>query len=163
MKKIVMMTAITVLCCSFNLHAASRVLANNGKSDYAIRLCAEPTPAERHAAKELQRFFKEITGAELPVREAGALPEHAILVGRDAEAERLVPGVDWAKLGDEGLVVRTAGPHLLLAGGRPRGTLYAVYSFLEDELGCRWFFERNLRCSGTFTSAPSSSASIPAI
>jgi Domain of unknown function (DUF4838)/Glycosyl hydrolase family 67 N-terminus len=130
---------VVVLCCSFNLHAASRVIADQGKSDYAIRLCAGSTPAERHAAEELQRFLKEIAGAELPIREAGALPEHAILVGRDAEAERLVPGVDWAKLGDEGLVVRTAGPHLLLAGGRPRGTLYAVYSFLEDELGCRWF------------------------
>ena len=139
MKKFLLMIAVALLCCAFDLQAASRVLFDKGHSDYIIRLCAEPTPAERHAAEELQRFLKEIAGAELPIREAGVLSERAILVGRDAEAERLVPGVDWVKLGDEGLVVRTSGPHLLLAGGRPRGTLYAVYSFLEDDLGCRWF------------------------
>ncbi|MBM3887624.1 MAG: DUF4838 domain-containing protein [Verrucomicrobia bacterium] len=118
--------------------AAERVLAEKGRSAYAIRLCAEPTPAERHAAEELKRFLKEISGVELPVREAGAASARSILVGRDAEVERLASGVDWAKLGSEGFVVRTCGPHLVLAGGRPRGTLYALYSFLDQELGCRW-------------------------
>ena len=28
---------------------------------------------------------------------------------------------------------------MLFAGDRPRGTLYAVYSFLEDAVGCRWW------------------------
>jgi hypothetical protein len=28
---------------------------------------------------------------------------------------------------------------LILAGGRPRGTLYAVYTFLEEHIGCRWW------------------------
>ena len=130
---------LVALLSSPGTFAASRVLAEAGRSDYTIRLRAEATPAERHAAEELQRFLKEIGGVELPIREAGSLPARAILVGRDAETDRLAPDVDWAKLGGEGLVVRTAGPHLLLAGGRPRGTLYAVYSFLEEELGCRWF------------------------
>jgi len=31
------------------------------------------------------------------------------------------------------------GRHLVLTGGRPRGTLYAVYEFLDGELGCRWY------------------------
>ena len=28
---------------------------------------------------------------------------------------------------------------MFLAGDRPRGTLYAVYTFLEDMVGCRWW------------------------
>jgi len=36
-------------------------------------------------------------------------------------------------------VLRTVGDTLYLAGGRPRGTLYAVYTFLEDVVGCRWW------------------------
>jgi hypothetical protein len=35
--------------------------------------------------------------------------------------------------------MRTIGDDLILAGGHPRGTLYAVYTFLEDEVGCRWW------------------------
>ncbi len=118
--------------------AADRVLAEGGKSAYTIRVCADPALAEQHAAEELQRFLKEVTGAELPLQPAGAVPARAILVGRDAEADALAPGTDWAKLGGEGFVVRTAGDRLVLAGGRPRGTLYAVYSFLDEEVGCRW-------------------------
>ena len=35
---------------------------------------------------------------------------------------------------------------LILAGGRPRGTLYAVYRFLGDEIGVRWWspFEQHV-------------------
>ncbi len=42
-------------------------------------------------------------------------------------------------LGAEGIIIRTIGDDLVLAGGQPRGTLYAVYTFLEDQLGCRWW------------------------
>ncbi|MFZ2643776.1 MAG: hypothetical protein WA117_22480, partial [Verrucomicrobiia bacterium] len=92
MKKTAMMIVVTVLCCALDLYAASRVLVENNKSDYVIRLCAEPTPAERHAAEELKRYLKEISGVELPIREAGALPARAILVGRDSEADRAASG-----------------------------------------------------------------------
>ena len=30
------------------------------------------------------------------------------------------------------------GQDLVLTGGRPRGTLYAVYEFLERQVGCHW-------------------------
>ncbi|MFQ5810366.1 MAG: DUF4838 domain-containing protein, partial [Armatimonadota bacterium] len=38
----------------------------------------------------------------------------------------------------EAFVVRTTGDDLVLAGAADRGTLYAVYDFLEEEFGCRW-------------------------
>ena len=37
--------------------------------------------------------------------------------------------------------MRSEGRDLILAGGRDRGTVYAVYSFLEDVVGCRWWTE----------------------
>ena len=118
-------------------------LASGGASTYKIRLCANPILAEKTAANELQKYLREITGVTLPIQEAGPLPANAILVGRDAVSdslcESLVLDTPLAKLGEEGFVVATAGSRLVLAGGRPRGTLYAVYSFLDQELGCRWF------------------------
>jgi len=37
------------------------------------------------------------------------------------------------------MLIKTQDGNLILAGGRPRGTLYAVYTFLEDAVGCRWW------------------------
>jgi hypothetical protein len=48
-------------------------------------------------------------------------------------------GSGYAGLGPEEYVIRTQGGRLLLAGGRPRGTLYAVYRFLQEQLGVRWY------------------------
>ncbi|MDH7570072.1 MAG: DUF4838 domain-containing protein, partial [Armatimonadota bacterium] len=118
--------------------AQKMVLADRGRSQYTIRLCANPTVSEEYAALELQRLLKEITGAELPIQRAGSLPLFAILVGPDETADYVAPGIPWDELGEEGFVVRREGDRLVLAGQRPRGTLYAVYSFLDQEVGCRW-------------------------
>ena len=46
-------------------------------------------------------------------------------------------GFETGKLGeaDLGIVIRDG--NIAIAGGRPRGTLYGVYTFLEDYLGDR--------------------------
>jgi len=51
---------------------------------------------------------------------------------------RLGLQVDPAKLGPEGFLLRTLQDHLLIIGGKPRGTLYGVYALLEEKLGVRW-------------------------
>jgi len=52
------------------------------------------------------------------------------------------PKVDLASLGHDGIVMKTKDERLFLAGGRPRGTLYAVYTFLEEVVGVRWWGSR---------------------
>ena len=88
---------------------------------------------ENLAAKQLAAYLKQISGATFSVKTAPEpLPDRAILVG--PLGVRLP-----ADLGEEGYVIRTRGKVLLIAGGSPRGTLYGVYGFLEDVLGCRWW------------------------
>ena len=62
-----------------------------------------------------------------------------ILVGRSKALDELNLAIDWDALGDEGFVIRTAGPHLVIAGGPRRGTINGVYTFLEEIVGIRWF------------------------
>lgn len=99
-----------------------------------------PDSVERHAASELAAHLEQVTGRAFPVGTArgpaGRGPR--FLVGRTPEAERLAEGVDWERLGEDGCVVHTAGDALVLAGSSPRGTLYAVYEFLQEVVGCRW-------------------------
>ncbi len=117
---------------------AGLVLSKGGQTDYTIVISPEASASERHAAEELRAFLKQITGAEFPVGTEAA-PGPMILIGQSPALAGLGVQVPWAELGDEGFVIRTMGPHLVLAGGRLRGSMYAVYTFLEDYAGCRWF------------------------
>jgi hypothetical protein len=47
-------------------------------------------------------------------------------------------GFDTAKMGDEDLRIIIRRDNVAIAGGRPRGTLYGVYTFLEDYVGVRF-------------------------
>ena len=132
--------ATTACCCA--APAPALTLARDGKTTYRIILPDEAAEPERHAADELAAFLKQSTGAEFPVlgaKDCGDAETAAILVGWSPQARGLVKEVKPDSLGAEEFVIETRTPHLVLAGGQPRGTLYAVYSFLEDQVGCRWF------------------------
>lgn len=117
------------------------VLVENGRSDCVIVLPAEPSAVESTAAGELQKHLQEVTGAKLEIVGEGKSPTavRRILVGASAEAGKLLEGLDLQSLGHDGIVMKTSGDAIVLAGRAPRGTLYAVYTFLEDVIGCRWW------------------------
>jgi hypothetical protein len=114
------------------------ILVAAGKPLAVIVLAADASPVERHAAAELQSHLARISGARLPIAPAAAPAQPRILIGRAAACAAGLRDGDWPALGEDGCVVRRAGDALILAGGEPRGTLYAVYEFLERALDCRW-------------------------
>jgi len=116
------------------------LLMDRGKSDYKIVLSQNAPSSEEHAARELQRFLKEIGGKLLPIiTDKDRLPKHAILLGESKALDKIGVSIDFSSLGKEGYILRTKGSYLVIAGGKPRGTLYGVYGLLTDYLGCRWF------------------------
>ena len=135
--------------------AAALTISSGGKSDYVIVVGANASPSERHAAQELQTFLEQIGGAKLRiVGDDTPLAEREIILGDNAHLRALGLGIDFrlrgprssasvdegvAGLGNEGFVIRTVGPRLVIAGGRLRGTMYGVYTLLDEHLGCRWF------------------------
>jgi hypothetical protein len=116
-------------------------LAAEGRTNHVILIRADATPPERHAAKELAAFLQQISGATFPIENATEQSKTlgpVMLVGPGAASSIISPN-EVAGLGQEGYILRSKGGTLAIAGGRPRGTLYGVYSFLEDYLDCRWF------------------------
>lgn len=126
-----------------NAQAKSLTLAQGKRTQYTILYPSKATPAEKHAVEELQSHLQQMTGAEFPAQpDTQALPKFAILLGSpqtNRHLRALRVSMPLQKLGEDGYIVRTVREHLILGGGRPRGTLYAVYAFLEDDLGCRWY------------------------
>ena len=111
-------------------------LARHGRALAPIRVRSDAGEAELHAARELAAYLEKISGATFAI-EAGAGPGPSIEVGW---TEAIVAaGTELADLGAEEWIVRVVGDRLWLTGGAPRGTLYAVYHFLEDDLGVGWW------------------------
>jgi hypothetical protein len=129
----------TVAVCVVHAWAGAEVIvAEGGASRAAVVVASDAIAPEKHAASELAAFLNQVTGGRYEVLSAAGGKTGRLLVGPGA-ATLADAGFSTEGLGAEGLVIRTVGNDLILAGGRPRGTLYAVYTFLEDELGCRWW------------------------
>jgi len=135
----VLCLATALFATGGSLDAANLSIASNGVSNHAIVVPPESDsiPSERFAAEELQHFLGKITGVEFCIVEEGGTHDGpGIYVGATDRAARL--GIDSEELGEEEWILRTEGENLVLSGGRPRGTLYAVYELLDRHAGCRW-------------------------
>ncbi len=131
--------ATVVLALAAAAPAAAVSLARDGKAQARIVLADDATLAEQTAARELAEYLGKVTGGEFPVSAEVDAPAGGgrIYVGPTAFAAS--KGVKTQEMGPEEWVMRTVGDDLILAGGRPRGTLYAAYRFLEDVVGVHWW------------------------
>jgi len=120
-----------------------RIVAD-GKAVANIHLPENPTPRETFAAEELKKYIKLISKAE--ITNSGNC-ENTIIIGepkRNPLAEKIISQKEFDKFvpGPEGFIIKSYGNMLLLAGSsknqgeQERGTLYAVYEFLERFFGC---------------------------
>ncbi len=140
-----MLIRSTLFCLAVSMAAGMGVsaltLTEEGQSEYVVVVADDAIPAELTAARELQEHLYAITGATLAIQVESSVPVQAkqIVVGPAKRFGEACPDVDLGTLGHDGIVLRTKGSTLYLAGGRPRGSLYAVFSFLEDVAGCRWW------------------------
>lgn len=137
---LVLLLVSTVVCGPPGLRRSQAApIAENGQAKAVIVQSSDPTLAEGTAATELATYLSQVTGAELAVVDESATQRGraGIFVGPTEFAAD--NGIDCSALGPEEWVIRTVGDNLILTGGRPRGTLYAVYRFLEDAVGVHWW------------------------
>jgi hypothetical protein len=127
---------LIVLGATFALSAVT--ISQDGQAKAIIVVAADASAPEQHAAKELAAFLGQITGATFEIANQEKSHTSCLFVG-PAAAKQVDKQFSTDGLGAEGVVIKTFGDDLILAGGQPRGTLYAVYTFLEDQLGCRWW------------------------
>lgn len=131
MKKLIFVVG---LLASAIVNAAPFHFAGNGKADYSIVMPDQPKGFDQQAADDLKNYLGKMTGAEFRiVPESKASGEKLIYVGQTAFAQK--QGLDFAKLGAEEWVIRPVGKKLVLSGGYPIGSFYAVWNVL-NRLGC---------------------------
>ena len=122
-----------------------------------IVLPAAPNGVERYAAEELVHHFRKAFGVAPEVTgedrlDTSRFPCHIYVGATKAVA---AAGLPVGKLAPEEHIVKTCGGGLYLLGGDSatkysevaevrkvawRGTLYAAYDFLENEMGVKWLW-----------------------
>ena len=136
-----MVMKLRLLCFLLIVFFVAIFITPAESASWQIRLPSEPSKTEKTAALELQTHLLQMIGQEIPIlNEPVDLPsDHVLSVGNTLFAkpylEKEHPG---PFLFDE-IFVRADGTNLVLAGHERRGALYAVYTFLEEVCGCRWF------------------------
>ncbi len=125
------------LCCSAQA-AAPRGVDLAALEGWDIVVSEEAIPSETYAAEEFQHYVATATGRTLPIVKSVDRPDRHVFVGpgklmRDSKLGFTVDG-----FGPEDLRIVIRDENIVIAGGRPRGTLYGVYTFLEDYLGVRF-------------------------
>jgi Domain of unknown function (DUF4838) len=137
-------------------------LVKDGRPDAVIVVAAKASRAAAEGAKILREHLFEISGAHLKIIKENELGhvnvadgriqpgtskagvKTFILVGESDLAKKLRQSSDG--LGPGGILVRTVGNALVLLGpddrtpSDPWGSRYAVTTFLENPLGCRYLW-----------------------
>ncbi len=113
-------------------------IAAGGRPSADIIVSDTAPPPVRHAAEELKSILETVTDARFKLTATPTRERNHILVGPGAVASMGMP-FDSKGLGSDGIIIHRDGRNLVLAGGSPRGTLYAVYEFLQRDVGCRWW------------------------
>lgn len=131
-------------------------IVRDGQAHAVIVTPANALPVVQYAAQELCWHVEKASGAKLPiVTEDRVEPSQTtrIYLGECAETRKV--GVDPSKLPVNACIVRVMGDSMFLVGvdgkgvlpsddATPMGTLFAVYEWLDTQMGVRWLWPGEL-------------------
>ncbi len=131
------------------------LLASGGESGYAIVVPDAGTAVQQTAASELRDYIRQIADVELPVMSeseasaAGRLDSledaKLFIIGPCATSQKALGELDESSIGYDGIILKNVGSSFVLSGTADRGVLFAVYEFLEEKLGVRWWTSTETR------------------
>jgi len=119
----------------------NHTLFAENKTDYKIIVGENASESEQWAAEELQNTLHDISGTNFKIiSDKNELTDKEIIVGFNKHSQQLLgDNFDTPELLDESFTYKNIGSNLVLIGGKQRGTMYAVFAFLENEFGVRWY------------------------
>ena len=110
-------------------------------NDWEIVIADNPAPAQQYAAEEFQRFFALASGVELPIKTTVTSTTKPIYIGSSTAMQQSGVDFETADMDEEEYRIIINKDTIIIAGGIPNGTIYGVYTFLEDYLGMAFLAE----------------------
>ena len=130
---------LTLLLLTLNVFAFT--ITENNKPTAKVIISKDAPADDIYAKEEFIKYIKEISGATLPVTEKATFGNN-IYIGESEEVKALVkkikPDFNWDSLKTDGILILCQDNNLILAGNNS-GTIYAVYTFLEEYCGVKYY------------------------
>lgn len=116
----------------------SDFLFKDGRSDYSIVVSQNASSSERTAASEFQFYIEKVSNVKLPIIEHPKLGARHVFIGYDEDSFQKAQ-IPQPADNEESFTYMTIGHDLFIFGGCKLGTMYGVFTFLEKEMGVRWY------------------------
>ncbi len=160
-RRLLQVTASVILLTVSFIHPglaeADLCISKNGKPEAFIQISPDAGDIIKFAAEELKYYMDKTTGGnfEIVTEPPAGSKQDRIILGDTPESR--AAGLDISKLSPDGFYIQTKDNTLFLAGKDAntakrtelmryvytqfdRGTLRAVYHFLQNYMGVRWVF-----------------------
>ena len=136
--KTVAIVALIVIFVSTLLGQSPQGVDLASLNGWDIVVADDAIASEIYAAEEFQELFRQASGLKLPIVHKITRWDKHVFIGPGNVMQASPVGFSVDDLGPEDLHIIVRDDNISIAGGRPRGTLYGVYTFLEDYLGVRF-------------------------
>jgi hypothetical protein len=113
-------------------------------ANWDIVIAKDAGPSEVYASEEFQSLFAKASNIRLPIThevDTAISPEHHVFIGSSSAMRASNVGFSTEELGEEDFHIVVRDGNIAIAGSAQtptRGTLYGVYTFLEDYVGVRF-------------------------
>lgn len=108
-------------------------------TNYRIVCPPNASPSEVYAAKELKSMIYKVGRCNIIISRSLSFPGPAIYVGWSDSVKSKAGIAEAPAEDDESFRYFSKGADIFIIGGSRRGTMYGAFSFLERELGVRWY------------------------
>jgi len=136
----IVLQIICIIFCNFNIQAGELLLVKNRKAN-SIIIAKDDRPAQK-AAKKLQKYLKEITGINIPIKSSYSGQKTKIFISYSNPVKGF--SIDTRKLKTQGFIIKSMKNAAILMGKDAEGMENSVYFFLRKYCGVRWYFPGKL-------------------
>ncbi|MBN1338200.1 MAG: DUF4838 domain-containing protein [Bacteroidales bacterium] len=113
-------------------------VVRNGASKFVIIISEQAGDKEKLAAAELKKYIERLTGAHLRIlTDRASEKNYEINIGNTNRLEASEYSGAPAELSGDGFMIKSKGNRIFIAGKTQTGTLYGVYTLLDEYFGCR--------------------------
>lgn len=125
---------------AIKINAQAIELVDGNRSRYSIVIGKSAPQSDSVASSDLQKYIKEISGITLPIKnDSDKRTDYEIVIGNNSRSAEINKSAITNK---DGYIIKTEKDKLYFIGGNGKGTINAVYTFLEKYLNCRMYSSR---------------------